>query len=76
MLYAIVDAPGRFDSAGRGASYVFEVHSDLDSAIRRAKRLGDCQVIECSFAKGDVVYADMIDREFPSVWRRGDMLRS
>lgn len=71
-MYAIVDAPGEFDSAGRGASYVFEAHSDLDYAIRRAKFLEGCQVIECPFPKGDVVYEDMIDREFPSVWRQGD----
>lgn len=71
-MYAIVDADGAFDSAGRGKSYVHGSYPDRERAISAARRQRQVQVIACNEPKGSVVYADAVGVVYPSVWRRGD----
>ena len=67
MKYAIVDAEGAFDSAGRGKSWVHRVYDTSEAAIKAAKRMRQVQVICGALQKGDLVYQDALGHVYPRI---------
>lgn len=67
--YAIVDAEGSFDSAGKNKSWVYGAYSDIDEAIRAAKRMRQVQIIRGggNFEKGELVHHDAIGSTYERV---------
>ena len=66
--YAIVDAHGSFDSAGRGRSYVYKVCGEIDAARRAALKMLQVQIIQGhGLRKGEVVYEDAVGGTYPRI---------